>query len=75
MLPATVTETLRELGGSVERIDLVHIPYYRVRRNVDGTDNVVFINAVTKARVRDEEMIKSMQDGLPDGDGNGEATA
>ena len=75
VLPATVTETLRELGGSVERIDLVHIPYYRVRRNVDGTNNVMFINAVTRKRVQDKEMIKSMQDGLPDGDGNGEATA
>ena len=75
VLPATVTETLRELGGSVERIDLVHVPHYRVRRDVDGTSNVVFINAVTKGQVRDKEMIKSMQDGLPDGDGNGGATA
>ena len=75
VLPATVAETLRELGGFVERINLVHVPHYRVRRDVDDTSNVMFINAVTKARVQDEEMIKSMQDGLPDGDGNGGATA
>ena len=75
VLPATVTEMLRELGGSVERIDLYNVPHYRVRRDVDGTGNVMFINATTKERVRDKEMIKSMQDGLPDGDGNGRDTA
>ena len=75
VLSATVTETLRELGGSVDRIDLVYGPYYRVRYNVDDTDNVIFINAITKEQVQDEEMIKSMQDGLSGGGGNGRDTA
>ena len=74
VLPATVTETLRELGGSADRIDLVHVPHYRIRCNVDGKDNVMFVNAITKDQVQDEEMIKSMQDGLSGG-GNGRDTA
>ena len=75
VLLAAVTETLRELGGSVDRIDLIHVPHCRVRYNVDDTDNVMFINAITKEQVQDEEMIRSMQDGLPDGDGNGRDAA
>ena len=70
VLPDAVIDILRELGGTVTRIDITHLSHYRIKCDVEGTTKTVFLNARTGEQVQDEGVIKSMQDGLPNGDGD-----